>query len=242
MEVHHHSHTERKKFKHYLFEFFMLFMAVFSGFLAEYYLEFRIERHREHEFIDSMVADLKEDTAHISSIYEFNKKQAFSLDTLVRLLFTVTDHPDSAKRAYALYYNYALNYNNVVFSDRTITQLKNSGGLRLIRNQAVSDSIMAYDAGVRNCQLQFEVVREGWTGQTNESYQLFDLSSIYTPDSLAGKTAFRFLTTDKKTYSVYANRLIIFSGLIKNYARVIRFQKAAAARLITYLKKEYHLE
>src|SRR5215213_11711783 len=35
MEVHHHSHTERKRWQHYLFEFFMLFLAVFAGFLAE---------------------------------------------------------------------------------------------------------------------------------------------------------------------------------------------------------------
>ena len=32
--------------KHYLFEFFMLFLAVFCGFLAEYQLEHRIERER----------------------------------------------------------------------------------------------------------------------------------------------------------------------------------------------------
>lgn len=130
----------------------------------------------------------------------------------------------------------------MVFSDRTITQLKNSGGLRLIRNQNVSDSIMAYDAGVRNCELQFAVVREAWTGQTNESYQLFDLSSLYASDPLASDTAFRFLTTDKKAYRIYANRLSIYAGLIKNYARVIRLQKATATRLITYLRKEYQLD
>jgi hypothetical protein len=35
MEVHAHSHTERKKFIHYLWEFFMLFLAVTLGFLVE---------------------------------------------------------------------------------------------------------------------------------------------------------------------------------------------------------------
>ena len=35
MEVHHHGHTERKKWTHYLWEFLMLFLAVFAGFLAE---------------------------------------------------------------------------------------------------------------------------------------------------------------------------------------------------------------
>ena len=42
MEVHHHAHlasgethTSRKKWTHYLWEFLMLFLAVFCGFLAE---------------------------------------------------------------------------------------------------------------------------------------------------------------------------------------------------------------
>ncbi len=37
MEVHHHGHVhEKKKWKEYLFQFLMLFPAVFLGFLAEY--------------------------------------------------------------------------------------------------------------------------------------------------------------------------------------------------------------
>src|SRR5687768_14267296 len=39
MEVHHHGHVhEKKKWKEYVFQFFMLFLAVFCGFLAEYQL------------------------------------------------------------------------------------------------------------------------------------------------------------------------------------------------------------
>ena len=40
MEVHHHAHHEgRKSWKSYFWEFLMLFLAVFCGFLAEYQLE-----------------------------------------------------------------------------------------------------------------------------------------------------------------------------------------------------------
>ena len=41
METHaHHPHTAPgKKWTHYFFEFFMLFLAVFAGFLAENQLE-----------------------------------------------------------------------------------------------------------------------------------------------------------------------------------------------------------
>ena len=51
MEVHAHSHTPRKKWTHYFWEFLMLFLAVFCGFLAEYQLEHVIEQKREKQFI-----------------------------------------------------------------------------------------------------------------------------------------------------------------------------------------------
>jgi len=47
MEVHHHSHTSRKKWTHYFWEFFMLFLAVFCGFLAENEREHYVESKRE---------------------------------------------------------------------------------------------------------------------------------------------------------------------------------------------------
>ena len=65
MEVHHHSHHP-KKWKEYITEFFMLFLAVFAGFLAESYLEYRTERHKEHDYLASMVKDLQLDTADMN--------------------------------------------------------------------------------------------------------------------------------------------------------------------------------
>ena len=69
MEVHHHSspapggtHTPRKKWTHYLWEFLMLFLAVFCGFLAEYQLEHKIEKERGLQYIRSFYNDLKTDT------------------------------------------------------------------------------------------------------------------------------------------------------------------------------------
>jgi hypothetical protein len=46
MEVHAHTHTARKKWTHYFWEFLMLFLAVFCGFLAENYREHYVEHQR----------------------------------------------------------------------------------------------------------------------------------------------------------------------------------------------------
>ncbi|MDQ3552516.1 MAG: hypothetical protein M3413_13430, partial [Bacteroidota bacterium] len=63
MEVHHHGHVhENKKWKEYFFQFLMLFLAVFLGFLAEYQLEHIVENNREEQYIKSFIEDLKADT------------------------------------------------------------------------------------------------------------------------------------------------------------------------------------
>src|SRR5204862_11263 len=58
MEVHAHTHTARKKWTHYLWEFLMLFLAVFCGFLAENQREHMIEHQREKILITEVVEDL----------------------------------------------------------------------------------------------------------------------------------------------------------------------------------------
>ena len=75
MEVHHHSHTERKKWTHYFWEFLMLFLAVFCGFLAENQREHFVERKREKEYIRSMIEDLKLDTSGLSADNDDEKKR-----------------------------------------------------------------------------------------------------------------------------------------------------------------------
>src|SRR5215467_2539964 len=82
MEVHHHAHSDRKKLTHYLWEFLMLFLAVFCGFLAEYQLEQTFERHREKEFILSMIEDAMNDTANIHAAIPLNLERAGYAESL----------------------------------------------------------------------------------------------------------------------------------------------------------------
>ena len=65
MEVHAHPHTARKKWTHYLWEFFMLFLAVTAGFFVENQREHIVEHRREKEFMVSLVKDLESDTSSI---------------------------------------------------------------------------------------------------------------------------------------------------------------------------------
>ena len=120
----------------------MLFLAVFCGFLAEYQLEHIIERDREKKFIQTFIEDLKVDTTAINANLRFQKRKKNQLDSLTYLL------REQKIKGYEneLYYLARIMVRTTRFqsSDRTITQLKYSGSLRLIRNENAADSIISY--------------------------------------------------------------------------------------------------
>jgi hypothetical protein len=133
---------QEKKWTHYFWEFLMLFLAVFCGFLAEYQLEHKIEKDREKQFIQSFIEDLETDTAAINKNLIFRKTKGDQLDSLIDLL------SEQKIKGYEneLYYLGRMLVRTTRFqsSDRTVTQLKYSGSLRLIRNENAADSIISY--------------------------------------------------------------------------------------------------
>jgi hypothetical protein len=123
MEVHAHTHTERKKWTHYLWEFLMLFLAVFCGFLAEYQLEHKIEKDREKQFMQTMAEDLKTDSAQLNRLIRRRKLRIRELDTLFHLIAT-DEYIKDGKKVYKLYEFPYWDIFRFFPSDRTMQQLK----------------------------------------------------------------------------------------------------------------------
>ena len=158
MEVHKHPHhvMEKKHWREYLLEFSMLFLAVFLGFLAEYMLEHRIEKDREKTFIKSFYEDLSSDEESLPRLLRTMNLQIRTADSMLLIL------PGASKTTPAnLIYTYSRRLVrstniNLFINDRTNVQLRNSGGMRLIQNKQVSDSIVAYYQTVDQIQFLFE--------------------------------------------------------------------------------------
>src|SRR5215204_5638724 len=82
MEVHAHTQTSRKKWTHYLWEFVMLFLAVFCGFLAENFREHQIEHQREKQYMRSLVADLENDVLNLTSGFSLKQERISAIDSV----------------------------------------------------------------------------------------------------------------------------------------------------------------
>ena len=141
MEVHHHPHTERKKWTHYFWEFFMLFLAVTLGFFVENQREHYIERQRTKEYAAQMVQDLKKDTALYFGRIAWMEMHIKSFDT-VSILFGQSP-PVSNNRLIKAVLTQRGTY-NVSLNPTTFNQMKNSGTLRYFRNIDISRTISHY--------------------------------------------------------------------------------------------------
>src|SRR6186713_401743 len=147
MEVHAHSHTERKKWKHYLWEFLMLFLAITLGFFVENQREHYVEHQRELQYMRSMIEDLKLDTTELTVHIRQRTERNEMIDSLIYLLSQTNIRENGS----SIYYLGRIISPPISFfpNDRTIEQLKSAGGLRLIRNMDISNTIMAYDRKMR---------------------------------------------------------------------------------------------
>ena len=75
MEVHHPHHSSHiKKFKEYVLEFLMLFIAISLGFFAENIREHKVEKEREIKFLQNIHFDLKNDLKDLLIIDLFFEK------------------------------------------------------------------------------------------------------------------------------------------------------------------------
>jgi len=240
MEVHAHTHTARKKWTHYFWEFLMLFLAVFCGFLAEYQLEHKIERDRAKQYIRSFYNDLKTDTAEFTkliAIYE-NKMNAFSKrDECFESLSGNIQGSDSCITELIWKAN---GFPDFVNADQTLLQLKNAGGLRLLK-QADADSILAYDKKVRFI-IKFET-----TGFQERQYRIRDLLySIRNYKSLLLKepnpTIPPLITNDPEKINQFFVMLDAYAIAGNTHLQSIKKLRLNAVSLIEYFKNKYHFD
>jgi len=255
MEVHAHSHTARKKWAHYFWEFLMLFLAVFCGFLAEYQLEHYIEKQRAKDFALSLHRDLAADTANFNTTANRLNFCTKKIDTLVGLLGNAGQVQENAAAIYNLS-AYAFIFPSATPNESTLQQLLNSGSLRYFKDDMLVDSIKYYNNRIqlfrdfssssvdlnndfRKAQMQIiDINRVIGFIQTEN---LFSADSLVNYDDLAFFKDEQVFTSDPLRLKEYAN----WCGLKKFYITnsIYRYNdlKTQATSILKLLDKKYHI-
>ena len=245
MEVHHHAHTARKKWTHYFWEFLMLFLAVFCGFLAEYWLEHKIEKDREKQYIRSFVEDLERDTATLNERVRYCNLTIDRVDSAI----AVFNDPRLNDLAGEIYYflRWMHRSDNFSVNDRTIVQLRNAGGMRLVTNKSVSDSIIDYYKEVEYIQFIY-VEQVEWRRALRPYFpELFDGNDYgQSIDSknmvIRPNTPVKLRSTDAKMINGLILTLNNIKGINMGLRRRMENLKIRAKDIRRVILKEYHIK
>jgi hypothetical protein len=252
MEVHAHTHTPRKKWTHYFWEFLMLFLAVFCGFLAENKREHIVESKREKKLMKNLHEDLKIDRDRlINSPGKFANTFEW-LDSSIILLDNENLKDKEHLLAEAIFKGTYWPY--ITFTDVTLVQLRNAGYFRLIQNDSLSNVIASYDTRLkRSTDLQV-ITRENSRLIDHEGTNLFDYKLIgdvfqkqmagNSPDSMDINQLrdIKLMSYDAFVLKAYQLKLkkiwIAYKLLEADYKRNFTL----IMDLIGKLEKEYHLK
>lgn len=245
MEVHV-KHKEHKKFNYkvFLYEFFIIFLAVSVSFFVENIREGYIDHHKEVQYMQSLVNDVKIDTLEMSKIIKINSDQVKGISDFLKKL---EDSDSSAKTINYIYYYSIVNLGTLqcfTHVDRTITQLKNAGGLRLIQSKAVSDSIVNYDALVHDVEVNGDICLKFFYEILGQQRLLLDFKMIKSNNfkDLLSDPDLKLLKNDKYSIDVYYNNALSFASLLHGYKnKLINLQKHAE-NLLKTLEEEYDIE
>ena len=144
METHaHHLHkVPGKKIWHYLFEFLMLFLAVFAGFLAENKREHIVEKKRARDFLQSMLLDVGTNIKNLDSLIVQDGVIIANHDLLVNWLLADSATIDRAAFSRKMG---AVWVRNFLVRRETYEQMKFSGSLRYVGDIEFLKKMMDYE-------------------------------------------------------------------------------------------------
>jgi hypothetical protein len=264
MEVHHHAHTGhgKKTWKEYFWEFLMLFLAVFCGFLAEYQLEHKIERDRLKKFMYDMTKNLEYDRTRIAINLATNYSLRSSLDSFRNEIQHTLLGKANIKKLY-FYAFTASGFGQVVFNKSTITQLRNSGQLRLVENDSLTNEIIDYyDRKVYASELYCQYFTDSQNELETEKRDIFSTigfeSMLKITDSAYNnnlynnieyefkneieKNNLKLLTTDKITLEKLHSLVLTNQMALLSYIQFLNYTNQSAEKLIAKIKLTYHFD
>jgi len=251
MEIHHqhhHDHPQHKEkvWKHYALEFFMLFLAVFCGFLAENFREHQIEHQREKEYMISLVEDLNEDIETLNHQIVTEGRKLLQMDSLINFLNN-KPNPDQLGRIYYIA-RMASRHDIFNYNNRTIDQMRNSGAFRLVRNKEISSQIVEYYRQIKLLEMLEGIEKEEEHEYRRGAIKVFDpvvfnvivsneKDSVTVPvGNPPLRTQDHNVLADLAGWTQYVKSSVL--GMTKYKTEL----KKSAEELTSSIKKAYHLE
>ncbi|MGB4846348.1 MAG: hypothetical protein WBP41_00420 [Saprospiraceae bacterium] len=261
MEVHHHAHHEgNKNWKSYFWEFVMLFLAVFCGFLAEYKLEHVIESEREKELASNFYNELKADSSTFQIAIGNRQRKDAAFNYMKR--FFADSNVALCSKAFSVNFFYAFaTFSPSIFepNDAILTQLKNSGSLRYFKDHELQELTGKISVAISNLRkrndmelsFNYEFINPfyikhndpSWNDKILRDSSVFALVTLRQYESSDKQIPFHFQKLDNFDRVEAINTInlcqLTFRG---TWRKQYHDYEILNAKLLEALRKEYNLK
>ena len=141
------------------------------------------------------------------------------------------------------YFTSIKNPDFVTQTDRTISQLKNSGGMRLIKDKTKINAIVKYEESFERLYNQQVWYEGGLKDLVGAGISIFNYKNLPKLNEKVDKEAFykntKLLETNKKLIIELGNRATICSALTQNYLRFLKEGEQECLKLISILENKH---
>lgn len=242
MEVHHHPdlHHKPKKWKEYILEFLMIFLAVTMGFIAENIREHITEQKNAKILAQSLLDDIKQDTLSLHSLIDFSQKKLSAADSILSIVHTSR----TIWNAKSFYTYITPMVTSIPFksTDGTYSQMKTSGTLRYFK-QSLVNIINAYAVQLKKTEYRDEVEDKGTWLLGNLLFDFINLEVITDMRLNKPVTHNMFIRiNDEASTDKFINLIALNKGFRYRSFQEYKVQLKFADQLIESLKKEFNLD
>jgi hypothetical protein len=139
-----------------------------------------------------------------------------------------------------------------LLNDRTITQLANAGGFRLLKKED-ADSILAYEGMYRNAHdFEMTIYQEAQNNVRNTLNELADfkvVSPLQNVSSLSGRDTGKsslngplLFSDDRALLNKWFNQLQLYLRVTKAQSLLLTQLQSRATNLINFYKSKHHIK
>lgn len=228
----------------------MIFLAVTLGFFAESLREHINNNEKREQYVQSLVEDLESDTARMGDIIQFDEAKITGLNSMYQCYDTVTNNLKATSCMGELIKFSKIN-RPFLSNDRTVTQLANAGGFRLLAKDD-ADSILAYERLYKEVHdfeaTIYQEAQDNVRNTLNELANFKVVSPLENVSSLNGTDIGSstlngplLFTNDRVLLNKWFNQLQLYLRVTKAQSIELNNLRGKATSIIVFYKDKHHL-
>lgn len=233
-----------KYFKYAIGEIILVVVGILIALQLNTWKELNTEQALEKEYIDSLMEDVKKDSQNFDAAIKLNQDRIKNLDSLAHLCFNYTKEHDAE-----LFYRYMAGLRHPDFvsqTDRTLSQLRNAGGMRLISKKTTADAIVKYEDYYKKLTNQQNWYEGMLKDLVNAGIRIFNFSQLpeYKGERIHQsineyKNKIALDSPDAKVMIELGNITTTYSSVTQYYVLLLQDGKQKSIDLINILESDY---